>query len=69
MESRISEINTKYIVMACDGLWDVIENNELYGLLESYSNNQSKNLAVDLANEALNRNTTDNVSIIIIEIV
>lgn len=60
--------NTKYIVMGCDGLWDVIENEELYNLLELYSKNKSNNLAADLANEALLRGTHDNVSVIIIEI-
>lgn len=61
--------NTKYIVMACDGLWDVIENKDLFELLESYKRNNSKNLAVNLANEALKKGSYDNVSIIIIEFV
>jgi len=60
--------NTKYIVMACDGLWDVIENKDLFELLENYKKNNSKNLAVNLANEALKKKSYDNVSIIIIEI-
>ena len=54
----------KYVVMACDGLWDVINNNELYNLL---SKSNIKNHAEMLANECLKRNTTDNVSIIVIE--
>jgi serine/threonine protein phosphatase PrpC len=61
--------NTKYIVMACDGLWDVIENKDLFELLESYKSNNSKNLAVNLANEALKKGSYDNVSIIIIEFI
>ena len=59
--------NVKYIVMACDGLWDVVENKELFGLLEGFKKNNSVNLATDLVNEALRRNTGDNVSLIIIE--
>jgi len=59
---------TKYIVMGCDGLWDVIANDELYNLLESYKKNKSKNYASDLVTESLNRGSTDNISIIIIEI-
>ena len=58
----------KYIVMGCDGLWDVINNNDLYELLELYSKKTKINLAADLANEALIKNTTDNVSVIVIEI-
>jgi serine/threonine protein phosphatase PrpC len=66
--NKVTE-NTKYIVIACDGLWDVIENKELFALLESYKSNNSKNLAVNLANEALEKGSYDNVSIIIIEFV
>jgi serine/threonine protein phosphatase PrpC len=57
--------NHKYIIMACDGFWDVINNNELPTLI---SQNTHKNLAIFLTKEALKRNTTDNVSIIIIEL-
>lgn len=60
---------TKYIVMACDGLWDVIENKELFELLENYKKNNVKNLAVNLANEALKKKSYDNISIIIIEFI
>jgi serine/threonine protein phosphatase PrpC len=56
---------TKYIVMACDGLWDVINNKDLYKLLED-SNNKKSNLAVDLAEYALKNGSTDNVSVITI---
>lgn len=59
---------TKYVVMGCDGLWDVIENKDLFNLLNKFKESGSKNLASDLAQEALKRGTTDNVSVIIIEI-
>lgn len=59
---------TKYVVMACDGLWDVIENDELFILLEELKKNNRTNLAIGLATEALKRGTTDNVSVIVIEI-
>jgi len=58
---------TKLVVMGWDGLWDVINNEELFKLLMGFKSKGSKNLAADLANEALIRGTTDNVSIIIIE--
>jgi serine/threonine protein phosphatase PrpC len=56
---------TKYIVMACDGLWDVIENFDLYNLLEQ-SNKKNNNLAVDLVEHALEKGSTDNISVLII---
>jgi len=60
-------INTKYIVMACDGLWDVVDNKDLFSLLEDYKKENSKNLAANLAQEALKKGSYDNVSIIILE--
>lgn len=61
---------TKYIVMACDGLWDIIESESLGLILcELLENKKSDNLAVDLANWALEKGSTDNISIIIIEVV
>jgi serine/threonine protein phosphatase PrpC len=54
--------------MACDGLWDVIKNEELFELLNKFKENGTSNLAVDLAKHALDVGTTDNVSIIIIEL-
>ena len=58
----------EFIVMACDGLWDVIENNELYKLLKEYQTKKIVNYASKLATEALERGSTDNISIIILEL-
>ena len=60
---------TKFIIMACDGLWDVIENNELFDLLNNYKKNDKENYAVELVNEALKRGSCDNISIIVIEVI
>ena len=57
--------NTKFIVMACDGLWDEIKNEELPKLFKKY---EGKNYAVELVNEALRRGSTDNISVIVIKI-
>jgi len=60
---------TKYIVMGCDGLWDVVKNEELFNLLEEFNKpNKEINIASSLATECLKRECTDNISIIIIEI-
>jgi len=59
---------TKYIVMACDGLWDVIPNDDINDLLEQCKKTGSTNYAAYLATEALNKGSTDNVSVIVIEI-
>lgn len=60
---------TKYVVMGCDGLWDVVDNNNLFTILNNFKKKGAKNLAADLANYALEKGTSDNVSIIIIEII
>jgi serine/threonine protein phosphatase PrpC len=57
--------DVKFIVMACDGLWDVIRNIELPYLLKK---NKGKNYAVELVKEGLKRGSTDNISVVIIEI-
>ena len=57
---------TKYIVMACDGLWDVIQSENLGNVINQFKN--SNNLAVELVNYAIANGSTDNVSVIIIEI-
>ena len=59
------EPNFKYVIMACDGFWDVITNEELPDLIKQ---NNHSNIAIFLTKEALKRNTTDNVSIIVIEL-
>jgi serine/threonine protein phosphatase PrpC len=54
---------TEYVVMACDGLWDVIKNKDLFKLLEE-SKKKGNNLAVELAEHALKIGSTDNISVI-----
>ena len=60
---------TKYIVMACDGLWDVIESDSLGKIINDLNANKPDNIAVELANWALTHGSTDNISIIVIEVI
>ena len=62
---------TKYIVMACDGLWDVIESENLGKVINQILKKKKNvdNLAVELASKALELGSTDNVSVIVIEVV
>jgi serine/threonine protein phosphatase PrpC len=58
----------KFIVLACDGLWDVLSNQDVVDFIinlqmdESYSDNYAK----DLAEYALKKGSFDNVSVIIL---
>jgi serine/threonine protein phosphatase PrpC len=64
----------KFIVMACDGLWDVMSNQQVVNFvinqikkLNNTSELKSKNIAKLLASHAINtKGSTDNVSILII---
>ena len=61
----------KCVVMACDGLWDVIESEDLgklIGKLTKSKPSKSSNIAIDLANWALEAGSSDNVSVIVIEL-
>lgn len=62
---------TKYIVMACDGLWDIVESEDLGKVINKILKAKPKanNLAVELAKYALDEGSGDNVSIIVIEII
>jgi serine/threonine protein phosphatase PrpC len=76
----------EFVIMACDGLWDVLRNEEAVNFVRDYRHNNhthlyaiprlyppengrhvhSKNIAEKLADYAIARGSTDNVSIIII---
>ncbi len=64
----------KFIVMGCDGLWDVMTNQEVVNFIleHCYDNstvihiNKEINCAKLLAQHAIKKQSTDNVSIIII---
>jgi len=60
---------TKYIVMACDGLWDVIESESIGNIITELNKSNPENIAIELANWALKKGSTDNVSIIVIEVI
>lgn len=53
----------KFVVLACDGLWDVMTNQEVVNFILNNCNN--KNLAKLLTQEAYNKGSTDNISVII----
>ena len=63
----------KFIIFACDGLWDVFENHEVvnYILSECYDKdlitriNENIDIAKKLANYAVKNGSTDNITIII----
>ena len=69
-------MNNKFIILACDGLWDVISNQDACTFilnllnsnnkLENMNRHSPKNYAQRLAEYAIESGSTDNVSVIII---
>ena len=61
------EKNVKFVVLASDGVWDVVNNEKLYKMsLEN--GNSAKELCEKLVNYALENHSTDNISCIVIKI-
>lgn len=64
--------NDKFIVMACDGLWDVVSSQEVINVvLQNFFRNgklksNSKNIADFLGRYAIEKGSTDNVTIIVV---
>ena len=68
-EMSIIEIdsNDEFILIACDGLWDVMSNVEVINFIDGRLKNNvdPKVIIKELANEAINLSSEDNISIII----
>ena len=66
--------NDKFIVMGCDGLWDVLDNQHVvdfvtekcYNIDTNERINKKFNIAKQLAEHAINSGSTDNVSVLVI---
>jgi serine/threonine protein phosphatase PrpC len=65
----------KFLVLGCDGLWDVFSNQEvteyiLNEMKNEYKHDQHKstknNIANKIANDAINKGSTDNISVMIL---
>jgi len=62
------KINTsdKFIVFACDGLWDVLSNQDVVDYLnDKILTKSGGNYAKSLVEHAINKGSLDNVSVII----
>jgi serine/threonine protein phosphatase PrpC len=68
--------NDKFIILACDGLWDVFDNQSavdfvLHEMKNNYkyniiTNSLKNNIAMKLASDAIKRGSTDNVSCMVL---
>jgi len=68
--------NDKFLILGCDGLWDVLSNQDVINFilnkmdetpkLNNISSYSKSNISQSLAEYAIKQGSTDNVSIIII---
>lgn len=66
--------NDKFLIMGCDGVWDVMDNQEAcdfvikhcYNLTTGEKINDKINMAKKLADRAIEKGSTDNISVIIV---
>lgn len=70
-EPHIREIDLtsddNLLILACDGLWDVVQDQEAINLI--YNQHLSaKEMAQLLVQTAIKKGTTDNVSVIVVEL-
>ena len=58
--------NDKYLVMASDGIWDVIEDDEIFGYAKNCKN--SEELSKYISKMALAKGTRDNISCVVVKL-
>ena len=58
----------EYLVLACDGVWDVINDDEAIAFLKEKQEAPASQLARALAVEALKRGSQDNISVIVVRL-
>ena len=71
---KLDKTDDKFIILACDGLWDKVESHDAVNFVLSYCYdstltkriNKTTNIAELLAQYALKKHSTDNVSVIVI---
>ncbi|GAA5969027.1 hypothetical protein JCM3765_005270 [Sporobolomyces pararoseus] len=56
----------EYLIIACDGLWDVISDQEAVDLLKSSGIRDPQEASQKLVEQALARNSTDNVTVLVV---
>ncbi len=58
----------EYLVLASDGLWDVLKNEEVGKMVYNFANKDFLNSAKHLCSEALIAGSTDNITTVVIDL-
>ena len=62
----LSENNSKYIILGSDGVWDVIDENDIINIEKKYGNN-CKDFCKKIIKTAIDKKSQDNISCIVIK--
>ena len=62
--SRVASTKKAFVILACDGLWDVMTDREASERVASWTGNPEE-VASDLVAEGLRRQTSDNLTVIV----
>ena len=54
----------QFVIVACDGLWDVIQDQQAVDFVLKYQEDK-ENISQHLINEALRRGSTDNITVVV----
>ena len=63
---KLIEPNLKYCIIASDGLWDVLEPNDVLKITNDI--NEPNNIAKKLVEVALEKGSEDNISCVVVEL-
>jgi protein phosphatase PTC1 len=64
--SKVLNNNDTHLVIACDGVWDVLSDTYVFDLVKKYKN--TKDCAYQLVKSALDNDSTDNITAIVIQL-
>ena len=61
--------STAYVIIACDGIWDVMSNEEVASFVaQNASDTTLENLASKLLDQCLKEESTDNITVYIVKL-
>jgi len=55
-----------YLVVACDGLWDVMTPEEVKGFLDGYKGRRKEGMVDSLVQKARSLGSTDNITAVVV---
>ncbi|KAJ6238450.1 hypothetical protein M0813_26420 [Anaeramoeba flamelloides] len=58
----------KYLVLACDGVWDVLSNQDVTDIVMENANQDVQRIATKIKSNAYSKESTDNISVIVIDL-